>query len=168
VRQGRLPFLTMAAATLVAGCAGHRLDAGVFHSEKGYRVTVPGPGWTMISEGSGDLELRDASGRAGILVNADCDARRARRPLSFLERRLLHGLPQRTTVEQGETTVNGRPAAHSVMEAANGSAGSRMRIETFVVSDGRCVYDLIYAAEPAAFATGRDDFARLVQSLATE
>ncbi|OLB96391.1 MAG: hypothetical protein AUH30_12790 [Candidatus Rokubacteria bacterium 13_1_40CM_68_15] len=168
MRQGRLPFLTVVAAALLAGCATHRLDTGVFHSAKGYRVTVPGPGWTMVLDARGDLELRDASDRAGILVHADCDARRARRPLVFLERRLLLGLTQRRTVEQGEATVNGHRAAHSVLEAANGSTGSRMKIETFVVTDGRCVYDLIYAAEPSVFAAGRADFERLVQSFATE
>ena len=164
----RLPFVTVAAATLVAGCATHRLDGGIFHSSKGYRVTVPGAGWTIVSDADSDLELRDAEGLAGILVHADCDARRAQRPLALLERRLLHGLTQRTTVERGAAPVNGRPAAHSVLEAANSHAGSRMRIETFVVSDGRCVYDLIYAAEPARFATGRGDFVRLVESFAAE
>ena len=168
MRQGRRPFITVAAAALLAGCASHRLDTGVFHSPKGYRVTVPGPGWTMISAGQEDLELRDVADRAGILVHAECDARRASRPLAFLERRLLHGLTQRTTIERGEATVNGRRAAHTVLEAANGRTGSRMKIETFVMSDGRCVYDLIYAADPAVFAARRDDFARLVQSFATE
>jgi len=158
----------MAAAALLAGCASHRLDPGVFHSPKGYRVTVPGPGWTMISDSPGDLELRDVADRAGILVHAECDARRASRPLAFLERRLLHGLTQRTTVERGEATVSGHPAAHTVLEAANGRTGSRMKIETFVMSDGRCVYDLIYAADSAAFAARRDDFVRLVESFATE
>lgn len=160
--------MTVAAATLVAGCATHRLDGGVFHSPKGYRVTVPGPGWTMIADGRADFELRGAAGRAGILVHADCDTRRARRPLSLLERRLLYGVAPRATVEQDETTVNGLPAAHRVLEAANGRAGSPMTVETFVVSDGRCVYDLIYAADPTVFAAGRDDFTRLVESFATE
>ena len=169
MRQGRLPFLTMA-AMLVAGCAAHRVDAGVFHSPKGYRVTMPNPGWMIVSEdhGGGDLVLRDATGRAGILINANCDAGRARRPLALLERRLLHGLARRTTIEHGEATVNGRPAAHSVLEAANDATGSRLRIETFVVSDGHCVFDLVYAAEPDVFAAGRDTFARFVQSFATE
>ncbi len=167
MRQGRRPFLIVAAA-LIAGCASHRVDPGVFHSAKGYRVTMPGSGWTMISDGRGDLELRDVTDRAGILVHAECDARRASRPLAFLERRLLHGLTQRTTVERGEATIDGHRAAHTVLEATNGRTGSRMKIETFVVTDGRCVYDLIYAADPAAFAAGRDDFARLVQSFATE
>ncbi|PYM90502.1 MAG: hypothetical protein DME08_23330, partial [Candidatus Rokuibacteriota bacterium] len=147
MRQGRRPFLIVAAA-LIAGCASHRVDPGVFHSAKGYRVTMPGSGWTMISDGHADLELRDVTDRAGILVHAECDARRASRPLAFLERRLLHGLTQRTTVERGEATVDGHRAAHTVLEAANGRTGSRMKIETFVVTDGRCVYDLIYAADP--------------------
>ena len=38
------------AAMLVAGCAAHRVDAGVFHSPKGYRVTMPNPGWMIVSE----------------------------------------------------------------------------------------------------------------------
>ena len=64
MRQGRRPFLIVAAA-LIAGCASHRVvDPGVFHSAKGYRVTMPGSGWTMISDGHADLELRDVTDRA--------------------------------------------------------------------------------------------------------
>jgi len=163
------PVVMMTAVSVVAGCAGQRLDGGnVFHSAKGYRVTVPASGWTIVSEGRDDLELRDATGRVGILVHADCDARRARRPLVFLERRLLIGLTDRTMIEQNEVTVSGWPASHGVLEADNGRAGSRMKIETFVLSDGRCVYDLVYAAAPADFAAHRDDFAAFVQSFATE
>src|SRR5262249_59329882 len=121
VRAGRLPFLTMAAATLVAGCAAHRVDASVFQSPKGYRVTMPNPGWTIVSadHGGGDLVLRDATGRAGILVNADCEAGRARRPLALLERGVLRGLARRTTIEHGAHTVNGRPAGHPARTAGD-------------------------------------------------
>src|SRR5207245_1502957 len=93
-----------------------------------------------------DLELRDVTDRAGILVHAECDARRASRPLAFLERRLLHGLTQKTTVERGEATIDGHRAAHTVLEATNGRTGSRMKIETFVVTGGRSLAVALVAA----------------------
>jgi len=151
-------------ALLAAGCAGRRIEHGVFYSTKGYRVRIPGPEWTVVDESRADLELRARDGRAGMLAHAICEAQTARRPGDVLQRQLLFGLRDRRVVERGEVTVADRRGTRTVVEAAAGNDGSRIRIETLTVTDPRCVYDLIYAAPIDVFAERQEDFARFVAS----
>ena len=78
------------------------------------------------------------------------------------------GFQRRATVERGEVDVNGRRAAHTVLEGRLAAGDAPVRVETYVMKDARCVYDFAYAAPPASFETGRAAFRRLVESFATE
>ena len=44
----------------------------------------------------------------------------------------------------------------------------RVRIESYTMTGGRCVYDLQYIASPDAFDTWRTDFRRFVDSFGGE
>lgn len=164
----------MAAATLViaaalAGCGARPLaPGGVFQSEKGYRVAIPSDVWAVASGSEADLEIRHRSAPAGILVLASCDPRRAGRTFSVLRRQLLAGLTDREVLERDEVTLAGRPARRVVLEAAAEQGAERMRIEVWTMTDGRCVYDLAYAAPPAQFAAWQEDFARVLGSFTVE
>jgi hypothetical protein len=155
-------------ALLVAGCAGRRIEHGVFYSTKGYRVRIPGPEWMVVDESRADLELKARDGRAGLLANATCETHVARRPADVLQRQLLLGLRTRRVVERGEVIVAGRPATRSVVEAGAADNGGRVRIGTVTVTDSRCVYDLIFVAPVAAFAERQADFAAFVASFTAE
>jgi hypothetical protein len=122
----------------------------------------------MESDGRADVALRQSSSNAGMLVNASCEDGPARRSLEALARQLLVGLHDRRVLENGEVTVNGRPAAHALLEARAGEGAAPMRIEMYVIKAGRCVYDFLYAAPPATFDAGRADFRGLVETLRTE
>jgi hypothetical protein len=158
----------IAALALAAGCAGRRLEHGVFHSSKGYRVTVPGPDWAVAEQSPADLELRHRGGGAGMLVHAACEGPAARRPPGLLTRRLLVGLRDRTVIERGEVSVDGRHGLRTVVEAQGETEGPRLKIETLTVTDARCAYDLIYAAPVQTFERWRADFDRFVASFLTE
>jgi hypothetical protein len=41
-------------------------------------------------------------------------------------------------------------------------------VEAVSIKDGRCVYDFLYVAPPAAFPAGQPAFRALVQSFAVE
>lgn len=153
---------------VAGGCAGRRLDDGLFRSPKGYRVAVPGPEWAVVEDSPADLELRHRDGRAGMAVHALCDEARARRPLGRLERQLLAGLRERAVLSREGISLGGLPARRAVLEAAAGPGGPRLRIETYTVSDGRCVWDLLYAAPADRFPAGRGAFQRFVDSFARE
>jgi hypothetical protein len=168
-RAGRAALITtVAIVTALAGCAGRHLDNGVYRSEHGYRVTVPGSGWTVVEPSQADLELRRADGRAGMLVAATCRRATARQRYADLGRHLLLGLRERETLEEHETSLAGRHGVHVVVEGRMRDSSERVRIESYTVKDGRCVYDLLYVAPPATFESSREDFARFVRSFAAE
>lgn len=157
--------LTVAA---LAGCAGARIEGGVFHSPAGYRLTLPGPDWVPASDGRADLELRHRGAPAGMLANAACDAGVARRSMAVLTRQVLVGLRERVVVSRADVTLAGRPAAHTVVEGRMAPAGERVRVEMYLVKDAGCVYDFLYVAPPGDFERWQADFHRFVESFVRE
>jgi hypothetical protein len=57
---------------------------------------------------------------------------------------------------------------HLVVEGRMRDSRERVRIESYMVKDRRCVYDLLYVAPPGAFESSRGDFERFVGSFAPE
>ena len=166
----RRRFSVAATALVVVGCAGPRADLrhGVFRAQNLFRVTVPGAEWTVARATTSALELRHPATRAGILANVECGAEPARQELAVLARRLFVGLRGRDVQDNGVATLGGLPAVHAVMEAQVTGENERMRLEAYVTKDERCVYDLVYIAPAAEFATRHEDFQRFVESFARE
>lgn len=160
--------LVLGAVIVLTGCAGRRIEHGVYHSEKGYRLTLPGADWSVAAESKADLELRHQDGLAAMLANAECDERARSRSAGLLLGQLLIGLRDRATIEQNEVSVNGQQALHRVLDGRVAADGAPTRIEAYVLKDGVCVYDFAYAAPPASFEAWRGDFRRFVESFAKE
>jgi hypothetical protein len=156
------------ASLALAGCAGTRLASGTFHSSKGYRVSVPGAEWTPMLRGPADLELRHQPEPAGIVVNASCEDVSPQTSLEVLTRHLLLGLNPRTVVLREDVTVDGRPAQHSVLAGRARDADEPVKVEAYVVRDGRCVYDFLYAAPEGSFGVWQADFRQVVGTFARE
>ena len=167
--MSRAPLaLALGAVIALAGCAGRRIENGVYHSDKGYRLTLPGAEWSVAARSKADLELRHQDGLAAMLANAECDDRARSRSAGVLLGQLLIGLRDRATIEQNEVSVNGQQALHRVLDARAAADGAPTRIEAYVLKDGSCVYDFAYAAPPGSFEASRPDFRRFVESFATE
>jgi hypothetical protein len=168
-RAGRAALITtVVIVAAVAGCAGRRLQDGIYHSVHGYRVTVPGPGWIVVDDSPADLELRRADGQAGMLAAATCRPMATRQRYADLGRHLLLGLRERETLEDGEASLAGYRGVHQVVEGRMRDSRERVRIESYTVKDRRCVYDLLYVAPPAVFESSRADFERFVGSFAAD
>lgn len=153
-------------ALLLAGCTADRIERGVFHSSKGYRVTVPGDGWEVEPGGEADLRLRRARPPGGMLADATCKGNPPRRPLPLLARYLVFGLEDREVLENGSMLIAGHPAIHRVLRGR--LDGSLVVVEAMVLKDERCVYDFLYVAPVDDFETGRGDFRTFVESFAGE
>ena len=160
--------LVLGAVLALSGCAGRRIENGVYHSTKGYRVTLPGTDWSVSAESKADLELRHLDGMAAMLANAQCNDRARSRSADLLLGHLLLGLRDRATIEQGEVSLNGRRALHRVLDGRLAADGALTRIEAYVVQNEGCVYDLVYAAPPSSFDAWRADFRQFVESFAME
>jgi hypothetical protein len=160
--------LALGAVIAFTGCAGRRIENGVYHSDKGYRLTLPGPDWSVAADSKADLELRHQDGLAAMLANAECDDRAKSRSAGLLLGQLLIGLHDRATIEQNEVSLDGRQALHRVLDGRVAADGAPTRIEAFVLKEQGCVYDFAYAAPPASFEAWRADFRRFVESFAKE
>ena len=160
-----LVLVTMVALT---ACAGRRIENGVYHSTKGYRVALPSSEWVVADESRADLELRHHGGGAAMLANAECDQQTAARSGDLLLRQLLIGLRDRTPITREEVSLNGRRAVHRVLDGRLASSDEPTRIEAYVVKDERCVYDFVYVAPPPSFELWRPDFLRFVESFEKE
>jgi hypothetical protein len=158
----------LAVMLVATGCAmaTGRIEHGVFHSEKGYRVTLPSSGWRVDSGHRADLALQSEALPAGMLVDATCGGREAARPLDVLTRHLTFGLTKRDVLENGAARVAGREAAHSVVRGQ--ATGRTVTVEALVMRAEPCVYDFLYVAPSETFDGGRAAFRALVESFALE
>jgi hypothetical protein len=162
--------VVLTAATLsLSGCAGKRIEHGVFHAPTGYRVALPSDAaWRIVDDSRADLELRHRTASAGMLVNGACDPALARRKADVLDRHLLMGLRDRVELEHGDVPVDGRVASHRLLEGRMPQSEDRVRVETYTLRSQRCVWDLMLLTAPEAFEAARGDFERFVQSFAAE
>ena len=165
---GGRAVLAAGIALALGACAGHGIVDGVYRAPAGYRVTLPGPAWVVAGESRADLELRHRSAPAGMLANAVCDPAVVRRRDDVLALHLMLGLRDRQVEEADEIPVNGRVASHRLLEGRMRQSDQRVRVESYTLKGERCVFDLLYVAEPEAFAAGREDFRRFVDSFVTE
>lgn len=160
--------LVLGVVVALTGCAGRRIENGVYHSTKGYRVTLPSPEWFVAESSNADLELRRHDGTAAMLANAQCDDRARSRSVDLLFGHLLIGVRDRATIEREEVSLSGRRALRRVLDGRLAADDAPTRIEAYVMKDERCVYDFVYAAPPSSFDAGRAEFRRFIESFAME
>ena len=162
--------VALAGASLLAllaasACSADRIERGVFHSKKGYEVRLPpGAGWQVAPSSRADLELKRTAPPAGMLADATCGERVARRSPETLVRYLVFGLTQRSDVRTEPVTVRGRPGARTTLRGQ--LDGADVAVDAVSVKDGPCVYDFLYVAPVEGFEAGRADFQAFVESLA--
>ena len=128
-RAGRATPIIVAVVVIAVGCAGKRIEDGVFHSRNGYRVMLPGPAWAVAARGPAELELRHRSVPAGMLVNASCDGLAAQRDLDVLARHVLIGLRDRRVLATDQVSLNGRHGGRTLVEGRPADGQTRVRVE---------------------------------------
>jgi hypothetical protein len=149
-------------AVVVAGCSASRIENGVFYSPRGYQLSLPGNGWSVLPGGPAELELQRKNPDGGMLADATCGGPTAGRPLAVLTRHLTFGLGHRETIETVQSEVGGRQVERTVVRGT--ADGADVAVEAVVLKDKRCVYDFVYVAPAGAFESGREDFHAFVES----
>jgi hypothetical protein len=160
----------LAVALFATGCSASRVENGVFHSSKGFQVSLPRQGWAVKEGGAAEIELQRKDPAGGMLADATCDDKTVARPLTVLSRHLTFGMTERVVEYGGEYggedggtfTLAGRPAQRAVVRGR--IDGVQVGVEAVVIKGERCVYDFLYVAPAAAFETGRGDFRAFVES----
>lgn len=153
-------------AVLLVGtaCTADRIERGVFHSSKGYTVSLPGREWQVASGADPDLELRRTAPVAGMLADATCEGRIAGQPAPLLVRHLTFGLRNRRDVRTEDVMVNGLPGARTTLRGT--LDGREVAVDAVTLKGDRCVYDFLYVAPVDQFEAGRPEFQAFVESLA--
>jgi hypothetical protein len=153
-------------AVLLAGtaCTADRIERGVFHSSKGYAVSLPGRDWQVASATEADLELRRTAPTAGMLADATCEGRLAGQPAPLLVRHLTFGVKRRTDVRTEDVVVKGLPGARTTLRGT--LDGRDVGVDAVTLKGDRCVYDFLYVAPVDQFEAGRPEFQAFVESLA--
>jgi hypothetical protein len=154
----------LVAVLVAAGCTADHIERGVFHSKKGYEVSLPGSAWRVDASSRADLELTRETPPGGMLADATCDERVARRSADRLVRYLVFGLTHRTDVRAEAVTVKGRPGARTTLRGQ--LDGKEVAVDAVSLKGDRCVYDFLYVAPVDAFEAGRAEFMGFVESLA--
>jgi hypothetical protein len=149
--------------TLLAGCAGVRLEGGGYVvRQKGYRVGAPA-GWARL-ESEADVALQRASLGAGLMAHATCEGKPPARPLPVLARHLRFGLRNVQDLVETPVTRDGLPGRLSRFRAT--LDGVPVAVRALTLRGRGCVYDLVGVAPPAAAAAAAPDFERFVEGFA--
>ena len=156
--------VSLLALLAASACSADRIERGVFRSQKGYEVSLPGAAWQVAPASKADLELKRTAPPGGMLADATCDDRVARRPPELLVRHLVFGLTHRSEVRTEPVTVGGRSGARTTLRGQ--LDGAEVAVDAISLKDGRCVYDFLYVAPVEGFEAGRADFQAFVESLA--
>lgn len=155
-------------AVVLAGtaCTADRIERGVFHSNKGYAVSLPGREWQVASATAADLELHRAAPTAGMLADATCEGRVPSQPAPLLVRHLTFGVKNRKDVRTEEVVVKGLPGARTTLRGT--LDGGEVAVDAVSLKGDRCVYDFLYVAPVDQFEAGRSAFQAFVESLAVD
>ena len=159
-------MLAVCVAFTACATATGRVDNGVYHSAKGYRVTLPATGWSVDPTPRADLTLQAEARSGGMLVDATCGGRETARSLDVLARHLTFGLTRRDVIQNGTMAVAGREAAHSLVRGM--ADGRDVTVEAVVMRAEPCIHDFLYVAPTETFEAGRPAFRALVESFALE
>ena len=148
---------------LAAACSADRIERGVYHSTKGYTVSLPGREWQVASGTEADLELRRAAPIAGMLADATCEGRVPSQPAPLLVRHLTFGVKNRKDVRTEEVVVKGLPGARTTLRGT--LDGKEVAVDAVSLKEDGCVYDFVYVAPVNDFDDGRLAFQIFVESL---
>jgi hypothetical protein len=157
--------LTVAAAVVVAGCAGAPRGTDgrtVVVAAKGYQVQLPA-GWERVAS-EADLAVRQPALEAGLLAHGTCEGKTPRRPLPVLARHLRFGLRDVRDFDQAPVEVAGRPGMRSRFTAR--LDGIPVAVAAVTVEGKGCVYDLVVVAPPERFADAAAAFEQFAASFA--
>ncbi|MBM4282074.1 MAG: hypothetical protein FJ137_15385 [Deltaproteobacteria bacterium] len=155
-------MMAVVPAGLLSGClfgGGAELRDNRFEdAHVGYAVGLPGDGWQRVRVATANGAWFDEQNGAALLVNSHCEGVRDA-PLEGLALELMIGTTERAVQEQRVLPFDGREALEMVTTGK--LDGVERQRALFVLKKDGCVYDIVYDAPPATFATGLPAYRRV-------
>ena len=114
-----------------------------------------------------DIAFQSRKTAAIISLNSACKNFQAGdQNLKKLTQELLLGISQISFKEEKERTLQNSPALETTIQGV--MSGEKMILQTLVIKNADCIYDLIYITRPDTFSENKHDFDRFISSLSLQ
>ncbi|MDH5671466.1 MAG: hypothetical protein OEZ06_04905 [Myxococcales bacterium] len=156
--MGRVGLLWLCG--FAVGCAGSSWNGSIYDDGVvRYRVGERASGFERVEVEDNDLAFHDR--RLGtISVNSTCSEYEDVPPQALLNH-LLFGMEERNFRLEEEVTLDGRGAAHAIVDVS--LDGVPISLEIYMLRKDGCVYDLTLTSARSRFAEARRAFATFVR-----
>lgn len=127
-----------------------------------YQVTLPTTGWRSLEMEGADVAMEPASGGAAFAIFTPYRMKKEVLPLETLGIQLLIEIKDKKVISRERLTLGGQPALRTLLEGK--VEGEVVRIESYVITKGEWVYDIIYWGRPEEFQVHYEAFQRVMES----
>jgi hypothetical protein len=109
-----------------------------------------------------DVAMEPIAGGAAFAILTPSRMKEEALPLAVLSAQLFLEVKDKKIISREYITLGGQPAIKTLLEGR--VEGEGMRIESYVITRGEWVYDIIYWGNSKGFEAHRGDFQRVVES----
>lgn len=152
--------LVLILVTLTACASRHVVDGFLVDEARGFRIPLLRDGWRQLQVEGTELAFQAEPGGQIVALFVSCDEEQPP-TLRVLARRLFFGIGPKRVVAQNAISLNGTEAVHTVLTGR--FQETDVMVSSYVATDGKCAYDLVYIASPETFQDRLPEFDRFVQ-----
>lgn len=146
----------------ISGCATLKIEEGVFFPpHERYTVSIPASGWEPIRVGKEDMALWHKQHDAMIAVISSTIENKGF-SLETLNRHLFLGVTGKKILSKESVFVDNQHALHTILEGEMDN--NTLKIDSYVITVGDMVYDLVYWTPPDSFDAVKGDFEHMVRT----
>ncbi|MFN3466870.1 MAG: hypothetical protein ACK4WF_04110, partial [Candidatus Brocadiales bacterium] len=109
-----------------------------------------------------DVAMEPASGGAAFAIFTPSRMKKEALPLETLSIQLLIEIKDKKIISRERLIIGGQPALKTLLEGK--VEGTRVRVESYTLTKGDLVYDIIYWGRPEEFQVHHEAFQRVVES----
>lgn len=127
-----------------------------------YQATLPTSGWKPLEVEGAELAMEHEVDSAAFAIFTPSSMEKEILPLDVLSIQLLIEIKDKKIISKEYLTIGGQSAIRTLLEGR--VEGEKVKIEAYVLTKEKLVYDIIYWGRPEDFASHHEDFRRLVES----
>ena len=127
-----------------------------------YQVTLPASGWKPLEVEGADVAMKHEVSPVAFAIFTPSRMKKEGLPLEVLSIQLLIEIKGKKIISRERLTIGGQPALKTLLEGK--LEGERVEVESYVLTRGDLVYDIVYWGRPGEFQVHHEDFQRVVES----
>ncbi|MDR4506688.1 MAG: hypothetical protein MRJ65_00385 [Candidatus Brocadiaceae bacterium] len=126
-----------------------------------YLVHIPNKGWEQIQIDKEDVSLRHKQSHATITILSSV-IEHEKLTLEVLNTQLFLGIKDKKVLLKLPAVVNNRTAMHTMLTGKIDTY--TIKIDSYIVTEGKTVYDLVYWAPEEVFDSTHSTFEEIIQT----